>query len=227
MQCHVAEWRNCNDNNDGHENDDWPVCENVLRSLFEDVRPPNGAADKDERETDAVVSVNVQSCLAERVVPSEETAEQRYRRQLCQRRWPSSVVTPLISAARRTHTRLMAVPSAYLDGQYYRPETPHVSRTVEELFTWTTTAVPNSYTFTAGMVLYDDGDTDACHLHGLVDARSRVAVDCSLLTSALPRHRSTVKMYSKLQIVPDGSAGTLPVLVPHHFHVFSIATMFH
>lgn len=225
MQRHVAEWRDGDD--DGHENDDWPVRENVLRSLFEDIRP-EGAADKDERETDAAVSVDVQSCLAERVVPSEGTAEQRCRRRLWQRRWPSSAVTPVISAARRTQTRLMAVRSAYPDGQYYGPEAPHVSRTVEELNgTWTGTAGHNSYTFTAGTVLYDDGDADACHLHGLVDARSRVAVDCSLLTAAVPRHRSTVKMYAKLRTAPDGGAATPPVLVPHHFHVFSAASLFH
>lgn len=216
----MVEWRGCINDDIGHGNDSWPLCENVLLSLTEDVRP-KGAADRDESDTDAAVSVNVQSCLAERVGPSEGTAERRHLRQIHQRWRPSPVVTPVISAARRTHARLMGVRSAYLDGKYYGSDVPHVSRTVEELSTWTAVTVLNEYTFTAGTVLYDHGDTGACHLHGLVDAQSRVAVDCSLLTTALPRHRSTIKLYSKLRTAPDGRAATPPVLVSHHFHVFT------
>ncbi|VVC34613.1 Hypothetical protein CINCED_3A015084 [Cinara cedri] len=213
------------DNNNGRRNNDWPICENVLLSLSEDVRPLF-ARNQDQDERDAMVSANVQICLAERVGPSERAMKQLFFRRVRQQFRSSPAVTPTILAARQMITRLTAVRSVYLDGQYYGSETSHVYRPVEELSAFTVTAVRNGYTFTAGTVHYDDGDTNACHLHGLVDRRSRVAVDCSLLTVALPRHRSAVKMYSKLRTAADGSVVIPPVLVLHHFHVFNTADLF-
>jgi len=209
---------------DPSDDDDWPIHENVLRSLSEDVRPTASTADDGDGAT---VAANVRSCLAERVVPTAVDRPWRRPREnrWHHRQWPRDRIT---AAARRTQTRLMGVRSAYADGAYYAPGTSHVSRTVEELSLWTTDAAPpvvNGYTYTAGTVLYDD-DTGACYLHGFADPRNRVAVDCRLLTVALPRHRSTVKMYSVFRTAPADSRGNVPVLVPHHFQVFSCGAAF-
>lgn len=227
MDRRASELQGGNDgNNDNRRrNNDWPICENVLRSLSEDLRPLI-ARNQDGDDADATVSANVQICLADRVGPTKKATKQLYFRKVRQQFRSSPAITPAISAARQMLTRLTAVRSVYLDGQYYGSETSHVHRPVEELSAYMDIAVPNGYTFTAGTVHYDDGDTSACHLHGLVDRHSRVAVDCSLLTAALPRHRSTVKMYSKLRTTADGGIVIPPVLVPHHFHVFNTADLF-
>lgn len=204
---------------------DWPVCENVLRSLSEDVRPTAVAVSVDH---DAVAS-NVRLCLAERVAPAADTMRGLRLRCLL-RRWSANgggAVTAAVAESRRMQVRLMTVPSAYeADGEYYASETAYVSRTVEELTSepWATEPRVNGYTYTAGTVHYDS-DTGACHLHGFTDLRARVTVDCALLTDVLPRHRTTVKMYSTLRSPPDDDAGP-PVLVPHHFQTFSRNVLF-
>lgn len=209
--------------------DDWPICENVLRSLSEDVRPTASCTANDG--DDAAVAANVRSCLAERVVPTADHLwRHREREERRRRRQRPSERDRITAAARRTQTRLMGVRSAYVDGAYYASGTSYVSRTVEELSPWTADAaedVVEQYTYTVGTVLYDN-DTGACHLHGFADPRSRVAVDCGPLTAALPRHRSTVKMYSVLRTAPADDRGNVqqPVLVPHHFQVFSCADAF-
>lgn len=200
---------------------DWPICEDVLRSLSEDVRPTTAMANNDDGHDDlAATAVDVQSCLAERVTP---TADRPQRGRLQPRPEPDprdEPISAVVAAARRTQVRLMAVRSTYTDGKYYSPEAPYVSRTVEELQQWPRRpAGDNTYTYTVGTVLYDRG---SCYLHGFADPRSRVAVDNSLLTVALPRHRSTVKMYSTLRT----SAENAPVLVPHHFQAFSCDSLF-
>lgn len=200
------------------DDDGWPIHANVLRSLSEDVRPPASTAPDDG---DAAAA-DVRSCLAERVVP---TAVDRLWRRLRENRWRQRPRHRTTAAARRTQTLLMGVRSAYADGAYYAPGTSHVSRTVEELSLWTADGaappVVNGYTYTAGTVLYDE-ETGACYLHGFADPRNRVAVDCRLLTAALPRHRSTVKMYSVLRSAP----ADVPVLLPHHFQTFSRGAAF-
>jgi len=184
------------------------------------------------------VAADVRRCLAERVAPTAETVRRlRLRRRLLRRppwwlRRPedeTGAAAAVVAEARRTQIRLMTVPSAYAaDGEYSAPEATYVSRTVEELLSWTGpwSAEPpaNGHTYTAGTVLYD-GETGACHLHGFADPRARVTVDCVLLTAVLPRHRSTVKMYSTVRAQPVRDAGP-PVLVPHHFQVFSRAALF-
>ncbi|XP_025414341.1 uncharacterized protein LOC112686335 [Sipha flava] len=199
--------------------DDWPMHENVLLSLSEDVRPTamDYGAGNDDGAAAAVVS-NVQTCLAEPVIPTTAT-ENRLRPQ------PQTARDDAMAAARRMQTRLMAIRSAYTDGKYYEPNARYVSRTVEELCTWTEDVPTNVHTYTVGTVDYDR-DTGACHLHGLVDPRSRVAVDCSPLTDTLPRHRSTVKMFATLRTREDSDGVVTPVLVPDHFQVFSCAGLF-
>ncbi|XP_029343512.1 uncharacterized protein LOC107884068 isoform X2 [Acyrthosiphon pisum] len=205
---------------------DWPVCENLLRSLSEDVRPTTVV--EVSVDGDAVAS-NVRLCMAERVAPAAETM-QRLRLRWLLRRWSANgggAVTAAVAESRRMQVRLMTVPSAYAaDGEYYASETAYVSRTVEELSSepWVTEPPVNGYTYTAGTVHYDS-DTGACHLHGFTDRRARVTVDCALLTVVLPRHRTTVKMYSTLRSPPAEDAGP-PVLVPHHFQVFSRDVLF-
>lgn len=203
----------------GHSDPDyWPMCENVLQSLSEDVRPAAAAVDETAVDETAVTA-NVLRCLAEPVTLAAAT-EYRSR----PRPPPRDDAT---AAARRMQARLMAVRSAYTDGKYYEPEAPYVSRTVEELCAWTVDArTANVHTYTAGTVDYDRA-TGACYLHGLADPRSRVAVDCGPLTATLPRHRSTVKMFATLRTRDDDHGGTAtPVLVPHHFQVFSCAALF-
>lgn len=209
------------------DGDDWPVGEKVLQSLSEDVRP---VATVSSDNNDAAVVTNVQLCLSERVVPVRAEQPQRRRLPEQERRmhlWrPSKLCRDVqAAAARRTQTRLMTVRSAYADGKYYAPGSPHVSRTVEELSLWPADETPdNGNTYTAGTVLYDN-DTGACYLHGFADPRSRVAVDCDRLTVTLPRHGSTVKAYSALRVPPEDSEGA-PILVLHHFQVFSCAALF-
>jgi len=211
--------------NEGDVDCDWPVCENVLRSLSEDVRPTAVAVSVDD---DAVAS-DVRLCLAERVAPAAETMR-RLRLRWLLRRWPANgcgAVTAAVAESRRMQVHLMTVPSAYAaDGEYYASEMAYVSRTVEELSSepWAAEPPVNGYTYTAGTVLYDS-DTGACHLHGFTDPRARVTVDCGLLTTVLPRHRTTVKMYSTLRLPPADDAGP-PVLVLHHFQVFSRDVLF-
>lgn len=222
--------------------DDWPVSEDVLRSLSEPVRPVAVSAAYDEFDAivDTVtrvdtVAADVQMCLAERVTfaPSDALILllERQRRRRAQRRigWPllgrerdGALATAL--AARRKQTRLMmTVPSTYKDGKYYAPQgASYVSRAVEELSLWTPADGPpptdgGDHAFIAGTVRYDCG---VCHLHGLVDPGSRVAVDCSPLTDTLPRQGSAVKMYCTLR-ADDGVEGAAIVLVPHHFQRFS------
>jgi len=214
----------------GHDDDvdrgDWPMDENVLRSLFEDVRPTTAVAAFVDGH---VVASDVRRCLAERVVPAAETMRRLRTRRLL-RRWPDNgggVATAVVADSRRMQVRLMTVPSAYAaDGEYYAPEATYVSRTVEELSSgpWATEPPVNGYTYTAGTV-HNDSETGACHLHGFADPRARVTVDCVLLTAALPRHRTTVKMYSTLRSPPTDHPGP-PVLVPHHFQVFSRDALF-
>jgi len=204
-------------------NDEWPVDENVLQSLSEDVRPADGCYS--HRVDDDAVAVNVRSCLAEVVAPMVAAQKLLSRRHVQRQWWRRPSYGPAedntLAAARRTQTRLMAVRSSYRDGKYYAPNPTHVSRTVEELSRWTAAdpTPSNGHTYTAGTVLYD-GDTGACHLHGLMDSRCRVAVDCSRLTYALPRHRSTVKMYSTVRMSHTSGEPDAPVLVPNHFQVF-------
>lgn len=211
-----------------YDDDDWPICEKVLLSLSENVRP---SATVDNDNNDAAVATNVQLCLAERVVPVRTEQPRRYR--LPEQKQLKHFRRPLIRdqdvqttvAARRTQTRLMTVRSAYTDGKYYAPGTPHVSRTVEELSLWPAEETPdNGYTYTVGTVLYDK-DTGTCHLHGFADPRSRVAVDCDRLTNTLPRHGSTIKAYSELRLPIRDREGA-PVLVLHHFQVFCCAALF-
>jgi len=212
---------------DGDDFDcDWPVCENLLISLSEDVRP---TAVEVSVDGDAVAS-NVRLCLAERVAPAAETMRQLRLRCRLLRQWSANgggAVAAAVAESRRMQVRLMTVPSAYaVDGEYYASETAYVSRTVEELSSepWATEPPVNGYTYTAGTVHYDS-DTGACHLHGFTDRRARVTVDCALLTTVLPRQRTTVKMYSTLRSPPTDDAGP-PVLVPHHFQVFSRDLLF-
>lgn len=200
----------------GDPADCWPVHENVLRSLSEDVRPT--AMDYDVGSDDAAVASNVQACLAEPVMPTAVTDDPPTAR-------PQTTRDDATAAARRMQTRLMAVRSAYTDGKYYEPNAPYVSRTVEELCTWTVDVPANVHTYTAGTVDYDR-DTGACHLLGLVDPRSRVVIDCSPLTATLPRHRSTVKMFATLRTREDDDGLVTPVLVPDHFQAFSCADLF-
>uniref|UniRef100_A0A2S2NYP0 Uncharacterized protein n=2 Tax=Schizaphis graminum TaxID=13262 RepID=A0A2S2NYP0_SCHGA len=219
------------DYDDDVDDCDWPMDENVLRSLSEDVLPTPVAARADG---DGAVASDVRLCLAERVVPTAETMRRLQLRQLLLRRpprwWPENGGgTAAVAESRRTQMRLMSVPSAYpATGEYYAPEAAYVSRTVEELSSSEprTTAAPpvNGYTYTAGTVHYD-GETGACCLHGFADPQARVTVDCVLLTAVLPRHRTTVKMYSTLRPPPADDPGP-PVLVPHHFQVFSRAVLF-
>lgn len=198
---------------------DWPICEHVLRSLSENVRPTK-MANNDDSNDDGFVAA-IESCLAERVAPIVKPEQ-------CDRLQPrpepdprDEPISTMITMAKRMQIRLMAVPSTYLDGKYYSPETSYVSRTVEELRHWQRfTASDNTYTYTIGTVHYDQ---ESCHLHGFVDPQIRVAIDYSLLTIALPRHRSTVKMYSTLRMSTEDAA---PVLVPHHFQTFSYHALF-
>lgn len=227
----VAEQRDYDDD------DGWPVCEKVLRSLSEDVRPVAtvNSDNNDAAASAAAVVTNVQSCLSEPVVPVPVERPPQRRRRLPERERRTHLWRPpskrcrdvQTAAARRTQTRLMAVRSAYADGKYYAPGAPHVSRTVEELSLWPADETPdNENTYTAGTVLYDR-DTGACYLHGFANPRSRVAVDCDRLTATLPRHGSTVKAYSALRIPPEDRAeGAAPILVLHHFQVFSCAALF-
>lgn len=210
---------------------DWPMDENVLRSLSEDVRPTPVVAAR--ADSDDAVASDVRLCLAERVVPTAETMRRLRLRRLLLRRpprwWPENGGgTAAVAESRRTQMKLMSVPSAYsANGEYYAPEAAYVSRTVEELSSepWTTAAPPdNGYTYTAGTVHYDR-ETGACYLHGFADPQARVTVDCVLLTAVLPRHRATVKMYSTLR-PPSADHPGPPVLVPHHFQVFSRAVLF-
>lgn len=227
------------------DTDDWPVNENVLRSLSEVVRPVAALTVYDELDaivdtvtTVDTVAANVRSCLAERVTLAPPDAlklllaRQRTRRAQRRAGWPllgrerdETFATAL--AARRKQTRLMMnARSTYNDGEYYTPPrgTTYVSRTVEELSLWTPADGPppqttddSCHTFVAGTVRYDCG---VCHLHGFADPGSRVAVDCSPLTDTLPRHGSTVKMYCTLK-TNDSDEGAAIVLVPHHFQRFS------
>lgn len=223
MQQHAAESLDNEDDVDC----DWPVCENVLRTLSEDVQPTPLVASVDGAVT---VASDVRLCLAERVVPAAETMRRLRLRSLL-RRWSVNGGGPgaaAVAESRRMQVRLMTVPSAYsADGEYYASETAYVSRTVEELSSSELRAAAppvNGYTYTAGTVHYDS-DTGACHLRGFTDPRAQVPVDCALLTAVLPRHRTTVKMYSTLRSPPADDAGPL-VLVPHHFQVFSHVVLF-
>ncbi|XP_022164899.1 uncharacterized protein LOC111029948 [Myzus persicae] len=213
-----------------HDDDvdcDWPMCENVLRSLFEDVRPTS-AAPAESVDSDAVAS-DVQRCLAEQIAPTAEMM-QRLRLRLLLRRWSENggeAATAVVVESKRMQVRLMTLPSAYeADSEYYALEAAYVSRTVEELSSepWAAKPPANGYTYTLGTV-HNDSETRACHLHGFTDPRARVTVDCVLLTTVLPRHRSTVKMYSTLRWPSADDPGP-PVLVPHHFQVFSRDVLF-
>jgi len=121
----------------------------------------------------------------------------------------------------------MAVRSTYpADRKYYASVAPHTSRTVEELCRWMTAAADAAaaldnvlLTYTAGTVLHDR-DTGSCRLRGFTDPRCLVTVDCTRLAT-LPRHRSTVKMYSELRTQKAADGRDALVLVPHHFQVFS------
>ncbi|XP_015379729.1 PREDICTED: uncharacterized protein LOC107173638 [Diuraphis noxia] len=212
--------------NDDGVDCDWPMNENVLRSLFEDVRLTAAAVSVDD---DAVAS-DVRRCLAEPVVPATETIR-RLQSRWRLRRWPDNgggAATPVVDESRRMQVRLMTVPSAYAaNGEYYcAPEAAYVSRTVEELSSepWAAEPPVNGYTFTVGTV-HNDNETGACYLHGFADPLARVTVDCVLLTAVLPRHRTTVKMFSTLRSPPTDDPGP-PVLVPHHFQVFSRDALF-
>ncbi|XP_026822740.1 uncharacterized protein LOC113560838 [Rhopalosiphum maidis] len=228
MQRPAADDRDCDDDVDDC---DWPMDENVLRTLSEDVRPTPAAGLAD---SDGAVASAVRLCSAERVVPTAETVRRLRLRQLLLRRpprwWPENGGgAAAVAESRRTQTKLMSVPSAYpATGEYYAPEAAYVSRTVEELSSGPRpTAAPpvNGYTYTAGTVRYDR-ETGACYLHGFADPQARVTVDCALLTDVLPRHRATVKMYSTLRPPPADDPGGPPVLAPHHFQVFSRAVLF-
>lgn len=213
--------------------DHWPIDENVLLSLSENVRPTVTERYRaDLRENAAAVATAVRACLAERVEPTRKAVLAlqycgRPRRQWWRRR-PSkrdSRDEAALLASQRTQTRLMAVRSKYpADRKYYASDAPHMSRTVEELCQWMTAAeaatLDNFLTYTAGTVLHDS-DTGACHLRGLTDPRCLVAVDCTRLAT-LPRHQSTVKMYSELCVLKATDGHDALVLVPHHFQVFSV-----
>ncbi|XP_025205082.1 uncharacterized protein LOC112601594 [Melanaphis sacchari] len=224
MQRPAANGGDCGDNNVA--DCDWPISENVLRSLSEDVRPTPVAAQEDG---DDAVASDVRLCLTEPVAPAAETMRRlRLRPLLLRRRWPENDGVTAAAAESRPQVRLMSVPSAYpADGEYYAPEAAYLSRTVEELSSgpWTEREPPvNRYVYTAGTVHYDR-ETGACHLHGFADPRARISVDCALLTAVLPRHRATVKMYSTLRPPPADDPGP-PALVPHHFQEFSRTALF-
>lgn len=225
--------RDADDDDDIADSDDWPISENVLRSLSEDIQPIPAVAVPGNR--DAVIS-DVRLCLAELVGPTAETIRRlRLRRLLlCRppRWWPENgrgTDTAAVAESRLMQLRLMSVPSAYpANDEYYSPEAAaYVSRTVEELSSepWTAAEPVNVYTYTAGTVHYDDGRADACRLHGFADPQARVTVDCALLDDTLPRHLATVKMYSTLRPPPADDPGP-PVLVPHHFQEFSCTALF-
>lgn len=203
--------------------DDWPVLENVLLSLSESVRP-TAAAYRDADDGEEGVAADVRSCLAEPVQPTAVALRLVWRRPWWLRQRGDDVT---VAAAARLQTRLMGVRSAHVDGKYYGPETEHVSRTVEWLCHWTEAdadgTATNRLTYTVGTVLYDDR-TGACHLHGLADPGCRVTVDCSRLSAVLPRHRSTIKLYSEFRT--DADAPLRPVLVAQHFHAFSLQALF-
>lgn len=206
---------------------DWPVCENVLRTLSEDVQPTPLVVSVDGA---VAVASDVRLCLAERVVPAAVTMRRLRLRSLL-RRWSANgggLGAATVAESRRMQVRLMTVPSVYsANGEYYASETAYVSRTVEELSSselWAAEPPVNGYTYTAGTVHYDS-DTGACHLRGFTDPRAQVTVDCALLTAVLPRHRTTVKMYSTIRSPLADDAGPL-VLVPHHFQVFSRDVLF-
>lgn len=198
---------------------DWPLRQDVLLSLSEDVKPKGDRRRRPEDDDDTAVAVR--ACLEERVVPTAALRSWRPRHY----KWPLDDRTAeVVAAAERTQVRLMAVRSAYVaDGAYYAASVPHVSWTVEELcHRWPAAAATGighggSLVYVAGIVRHDGG---ACHLHGLTDPRCRVPVDCGRLTDVVPRHRSAVKMYGHLK------AGDGPVLVPHHFHVFAAAALY-
>lgn len=213
---------------DDDVNCDWPINENVLRSLLEDIRPTSAMAAVSVNSD--VVTSDVRRCLAEPIALAAETIRRLQSRWLL-RRWPDNgggAATAMVAESRRMQVRLMTVPSAYVaDGEYYcAPEAAYVSRTVEELSSepWAAEPPVNGYTYTVGTV-HNDRETGACHLHGFADPRARVTVDCVLLTAVLPRHRTTVKMFSTLRSPPTDDPGP-PVLVPHHFQVFSRDALF-
>ncbi|XP_050057977.1 uncharacterized protein LOC126550442 [Aphis gossypii] len=222
------------DRRDDDDDDDWPISENVLRSLSEDIRPTPAAAVSGSRDE---VTSDVRLCLAEPVGPTAETTRRlRLRRLLlCRppRWWPENGrgtdTAAAVAESRLMQSRLMSVPSAYpANGEYYSPEAvSYVSRTVEELSAEPFTGPVNVYTYTAGTVRYDDdgGRAGECRLHGFADPRARVTVDCALLDDAVPRHLATVKMYCTLRPPPADDPGP-PVLVPHHFQEFSCAALF-
>lgn len=216
--------QNLDHDKDGDEG--WPMCDKVLLSLSEDVRPVKAALVDGDDGHDVVGTVadRVQSCMAERVVPTM-TGLMRFRPPPSSGFWSGRVDGTTVMAARRLQTRLMAVRSAYVDGKYYAPEGPYISRTVEEL-QWPQTVerppLANANTYVVGTVLHDE-DTSACHLLGLRDPQTRVPVDCTRLSATLPRHRSTVKMFAELRTSGVGGANAL---APHHFQIFSCADLF-
>lgn len=216
------------------DGDDWPISENALRSLSEDVRPTPAVAVPGNRDA---VARDVRLCLAELVGPTAETTRRLRLRRLLLRRpprwWPDDgrgTDAAAVAESRLMQSRLMSAPSAYpANDEYYAPEAAgaYVSRTVEELTSepWTAAEPVNVYAYTAGTVRYDDGPAGECRLHGFADPRARVTVDCSLLDDAVPRHLATVKMYSTLRPPAADDPGP-PVLVPHHFQEFSCTALF-
>lgn len=218
----TVEGQNLDHDDDGDES--WPMSDKVLLSLSEDVRPVEAAAaDDDGHNVVVTVADHVRSCMAERVVPVLARLL-RFRPPPSSGFWLGRDDGTTVMASRRLQTRLMAVRSAYVDGKYYAPEVPYVSRTVEEMQRpWTAERPPlaNANTYVVGTVHFDE-DTGACHLHGLQDPRTRMPVDCTGLTASLPRHRSTVKMFTELRTSGIGGAN---VLVPHHFQIFSCADL--
>ncbi|XP_050435873.1 uncharacterized protein LOC126842775 [Adelges cooleyi] len=195
----------------------WPVTENVLRALEEEIRPlaDPKLADQERREDrvkTASVQLNVRACLEERVEPTDDTVDTKPEGLVAapSRRDP-------VDMSRQIQVGLMSVKSAYVDGKYYGSAEQYVSRTVEELLSREFASSPpvNASTYTVGTVEYDSDRR--CFLRGFAQpSLGSVLVDCTRL-SVLPKDRSTVKFYSTLTASPDG----LPLLTPHHFHVFS------
>lgn len=210
--------------------DEWPLSENVLRSLSEDVRPFTAATET--LDDLCAVAENVGLCLAEPVVPkteevtpNETTPDEATPDEATPDQTTTEKTAVVIAKARRMLLDVMAVRSAYANGKYYAPDAagaPYVMRTVEELALtdeWRARIVANANTFAAGTVMYEPGG--ACFLHGFVHCSGRVAVDCSALTDAWPRHRSTVKTYSALTATDDDT----PVLLLQHFQAFSCSAL--
>lgn len=223
----------------GTENE-WPLSENVLRSLSEDVRPLTAATET--LDDLCAVAENVGLCLTEPIVPkpdevtpNEATPDEVTPNEATPDEATPDEATPdqattektavVIAKARRMLLDVMAVRSAYANGKYYAPDAagaPYVMRTVEELALtdeWRVRMVVNANTFAAGTVMYEHGG--ACFLHGFVHCSGRVAVDCSALMDAWPRHRSTVKTYSALTATDDDT----PVLLLQHFQAFSCSAL--